>query len=101
MGSGPRAAITAVGRYVPERVMTNADLERLVETSDEWIRTRTGIRERHVVEPGTATSELAARAARDLLAKRGLGADEIDLIVVGTVTPDMPMPARLRQNMVV
>jgi len=89
----PRAAITAVGRYVPERVMTNADLEKLVDTSDEWIRTRTGIRERHIAEPGTPTSELAARAARMALEKRGIGADELDLIIVGTVTPDMLFPA--------
>ncbi|HUG52444.1 MAG TPA: beta-ketoacyl-ACP synthase III [Vicinamibacteria bacterium] len=93
MASGPRAAITAVGRYVPERVMTNADLEKLVETSDEWIRTRTGIRQRHVAEPGTPTSELAARAARQALEKRGMSAEELDLIVVGTVTPDMMFPA--------
>jgi len=79
----PRAAITALGRYVPERVLTNADLEKIVDTSDEWIRTRTG----------SATSELAARAARMALEKRGIGADELDLIVVGTVTPDTLFPA--------
>lgn len=73
--------------------MTNADLERLVETSDEWIRTRTGIRERHIADPGTPTSALAARAARMALEKRGVGAEEIDLIIVATVTPDMPFPA--------
>jgi len=89
----PRAAITAVGRYVPERVMTNADLEKLVDTSDEWIRTRTGIRERHIVEPGTPTSELAVRAARMALEKRGIDAEELDLIIVATVTPDMIFPA--------
>ena len=89
----PRAAITSVGRYVPERVMTNADLEKIVDTSDEWIRTRTGIRQRHVVEPGTPTSDLAAHAARMALDKRGIGADELDLIIVGTVTPDMIFPA--------
>jgi len=88
-----RAAITALGRYVPERVMTNADLEKIVETSDEWIRTRTGIRQRHVAEPGTPTSELAARAARMALEKRGIGADELDLIIIGTVTPDTLFPA--------
>jgi 3-oxoacyl-[acyl-carrier-protein] synthase-3 len=94
MGSAsPRAAITALGRYVPERVLTNADLEKMVDTSDEWIRTRTGIRQRHIVEPGTPTSELAARAARMALEKRGMGADEIDLIIVGTVTPDTIFPA--------
>ena len=89
----PRAAITALGRYVPERVMTNADLERIVDTSDEWIRTRTGIQQRHIAEPGTPTSELAARAARMALEKRGIGADELDLIIIGTVTPDTLFPA--------
>jgi 3-oxoacyl-[acyl-carrier-protein] synthase-3 len=88
-----RAAITAVGRYVPERVMTNADLERIVDTSDEWIRSRTGIEQRHIAEPGTPTSELAVRAARMALEKRGIGADELDLIIVGTVTPDTIFPA--------
>src|SRR5438046_4703943 len=89
----PRAAITSVGRYVPERIMTNADLEKFVDTSDEWIRTRTGIRQRHTAEPGTPTSDLAAHAARMALEKRGIGADELDLIIVGTVTPDMLFPA--------
>ena len=89
----PRAAITSVGRYVPERVMTNADLEKIVDTSDESIRTRTGIRQRHIAEPGTPTSELAARAARMALEKRGIGADELDLIIIGTVTPDTLFPA--------
>jgi 3-oxoacyl-[acyl-carrier-protein] synthase III len=78
--------------------MTNADLEKIVDTSDEWIRTRTGIRQRHIAEPGTPTSELAARAARMALEKRGIGADELDLIVIGTVTPDTPLPRhRLRR----
>jgi 3-oxoacyl-[acyl-carrier-protein] synthase III len=93
MVTTPRAAITAVGRYVPERVMTNADLERIVDTSDEWIRSRTGIEQRHIAEPGTPTSELAARAARMALEKRGIGADELDLIIIGTVTPDTLFPA--------
>jgi 3-oxoacyl-[acyl-carrier-protein] synthase-3 len=88
-----RARITALGRYVPERVMTNADLERIVDTSDEWIRTRTGIEQRHVVEPGTASSDLAVRAARDALERRGVGASEVDLIVLATVTPDMMFPS--------
>ena len=88
-----RARITALGCYVPDRVMTNADLERIVDTSDEWIRTRTGIRERHVVEPGTPTSELAVRAARAALERRGVSPDEIDLIIVATVTPDMLFPS--------
>ncbi len=88
-----RAAITALGTHVPERVMTNADLAKIVDTSDEWIRTRTGIHERHVVEPGTPTSEIAALAARDALRRRGIGAEELDLIIVATVTPDMAFPA--------
>jgi 3-oxoacyl-[acyl-carrier-protein] synthase III len=88
-----RAAITALGTHVPERVMTNADLEKIVDTSDEWIRTRTGIEQRHVVEPGTPTSEIGALAAKDALRRRGIDAGELDLIVVATVTPDMLFPA--------
>jgi 3-oxoacyl-[acyl-carrier-protein] synthase III len=88
-----RAAITALGTHVPERVMTNADLEKIVDTSDEWIRTRTGIEQRHVVEPGTPTSEIGALAAKDALRRRGIDASELDLIVVATVTPDMVFPA--------
>jgi 3-oxoacyl-[acyl-carrier-protein] synthase III len=92
MGSR-RAAITSLGRYVPERVVTNAELEKLVDTTDEWIRTRTGICERHYVEPGTPTSELALRAARECLERRGVGAEALDLIIVATVTPDMVFPS--------
>jgi 3-oxoacyl-[acyl-carrier-protein] synthase-3 len=88
-----RAAITALGTHVPERVLTNADLEKIVDTSDEWIRSRTGIEKRHVVEPGTATSDIAAKAAREALRRRGIGAEELDLIIVATVTPDMMFPA--------
>lgn len=88
-----RAAITSLGRYVPDRVLSNADLERIVETSDAWIRTRTGIHERRVVDPGTGTSDLAVRAAKEALERRGVGPDEIDLIIVATVTPDMLFPA--------
>ena len=88
-----RAAITAVGAYLPDRVLTNEDFERMVDTSDAWIRERTGIRERRVVEKGTGTSFLAARAAEDALRRRGISADEVDLIVVATVTPDMHFPA--------
>ena len=88
-----RARITSLGRFVPERVMTNADLEKIVETSDEWIRTRTGIARRHVVDPGTPTSELCLRAARQALDLRGLNAADLDLIIVATVTPDMVFPA--------
>jgi 3-oxoacyl-[acyl-carrier-protein] synthase III len=89
----PRARITSLGRYVPERVMTNADLEKIVDTTDEWIRTRTGIEQRHVVEPGTPTSELCVKAAREALERRGLAAADVDLIIVATVTPDMIFPA--------
>ena len=88
-----RAAITSVGRYLPERVMTNADLEKIVKTNDEWIRTRTGIEERRVVEPGTPTSELCLHAAHQCLELRGVSPDEIDLIIVATITPDMVFPA--------
>jgi 3-oxoacyl-[acyl-carrier-protein] synthase-3 len=88
-----RARITSLGRYVPERVMTNADLEKFVDTSDEWIRTRTGIERRHIVEPGTPTSAICVPAAVDALERRGIAASELDLIVVGTVTPDMVFPA--------
>jgi 3-oxoacyl-[acyl-carrier-protein] synthase-3 len=91
--SRTRASITSLGLHVPERVMTNADLAMLVETSDEWIRTRTGIAERHVVERGTPTSELAVAAAREALDRRGLSPAELDLIIVATVTPDMVFPA--------
>jgi 3-oxoacyl-[acyl-carrier-protein] synthase III len=88
-----RARITSLGRYVPERVLTNADLEKIVDTSDEWIRTRTGIQRRHIVEPGTPTSAICVPAAMEALERRGIAASELDLIVVGTVTPDMVFPA--------
>jgi 3-oxoacyl-[acyl-carrier-protein] synthase-3 len=88
-----RAKISAVGAYVPPRLLTNADLETMVATNDQWITERTGIRERHIVDPGTATSDLAAEAARICLAKRGIAASELDCIIVATVTPDMMFPA--------
>ena len=88
-----RARITSLGCYVPERVMTNTDLAQFVDTSDEWIRTRTGIRQRHVVAPGTGTSELATRAARECLERAAVSPKEVDAIIVATVTPDMPFPA--------
>jgi len=87
------AKITGVEAYVPPHVVTNSDLEKIVETSDEWIRTRTGIRERHVVEPGVAASHLGTEAARKLLAAKGVNAEDIGMIVVATVTPDMMFPA--------
>jgi len=88
-----RAKITALGTYVPPRVLTNADLEKMVETSDEWIMSRTGIRERHIVDKGMATSDLAVEAARLALTERGIDPNEIEAIVVATVTPDMLFPS--------
>jgi 3-oxoacyl-[acyl-carrier-protein] synthase III len=87
------AKITGVAGYVPPKVMTNADLEKIVETNDEWIRTRTGIRERHIVEKGMASSHLATEAAKALLAQTKTHPLEIDLIVLASVTPDMFFPA--------
>lgn len=88
-----RTKITALGTYVPPRLLTNADLERMVETSDTWIVDRTGIRERHVVDKGTATSDLAAEAARRCLQHAGVDAKQVDAIIVATVTPDTMFPA--------
>jgi 3-oxoacyl-[acyl-carrier-protein] synthase-3 len=87
------AKITGVAGYVPPRIMTNADLEKLVDTNDEWIRIRTGIRERHVVDKGVATSHLATEAAKLLLTQTKTDPAEIDLIIVASVTPDMFFPA--------
>ena len=87
-----RAKIIGLGAYVPTRVLTNADLEKLVATSDEWIVQRTGIRERHVVAPDEATSDLALRAAQQAMERAGVEPGEIDFIVVGTTTGDMAFP---------
>lgn len=88
------AAITAVGGYVPETLLTNKDLEKMVDTTDEWITTRTGIKERHILrEPGKATSDMAVRAILPMLEKRGISPEEIDVIVVGTITGDYIFPA--------
>jgi len=87
------AKITGVAGCVPPKILTNADLEKMVATNDEWIRTRTGIRERHIVEKGTPTSHLAVQAAKTLLAQTKTDPTEIDLIVLATVTPDMMFPA--------
>jgi len=87
-----KAAITSVGHYVPPKVLTNFDLEKMVDTNDEWIRTRTGISERRVAEGG-ATSDLAVPAVQLLLKNRGIGAEELDVIIFATVTPDMFFPA--------
>ena len=88
-----RVKISALGTYVPPRLLTNADLEKMVETTDQWIVERTGIRERHIVDKGVATSDLAAEAARKALAQRGMDASDLDAILVGTVTPDMLFPS--------
>ncbi|TAN22660.1 MAG: ketoacyl-ACP synthase III [Acidobacteria bacterium] len=101
MSNPVRAKITSVGTYVPPRLLTNADLERLVETSHDWIISRTGITERHIVEPGVmATSDMAVEASRDCLRRRGLidaagnpDASSVEAILVATVTPDMLFPS--------
>lgn len=86
------AVITGLGMYVPEKILDNAFFEKIVDTNDEWIRTRTGIRERRILESG-ATSDLATGAAKDLLEKYNVNPEDIDLIIVATVTPDMFFPA--------
>ncbi len=89
----PRAKISALGCYVPPAVLTNDDLSRMVETNDNWIVERTGIRERHIADEKIATSDMAVMAARELLAQRGMDPAELDAIIVCTVTPDMLFPA--------
>lgn len=86
------AGITGVGRYLPEEVVTNLDLEKKMDTSDEWIRTRTGIEERRIAGDDMDTSDLAYRAAVEAIANAGISAEELDLILVATVTPDQPFP---------
>jgi 3-oxoacyl-[acyl-carrier-protein] synthase-3 len=93
MGKRIAARITGVAGYVPPRVVTNLDMEKMVETNDEWIRTRTGIRERHFAGPGVATSHLATEAAKKLLTAKNVRPEEIELIVLASVTPDMFFPA--------
>ena len=89
-----RAKITAVGHYVPDGVLSNSDLEKMVDTNDEWIRTRTGIKERRILrDPEKASSYMATKAAEEILKQRGIGAEEIDLIIVATITPDFFFPA--------
>jgi 3-oxoacyl-[acyl-carrier-protein] synthase-3 len=87
------AVITGTGIGVPERVLTNQDLERMVDTSDEWIVTRTGIRERRIAGAGDSLSQYCIEASRNAFEAAGIGPDEVDLIVLATVTPDMPLPA--------
>lgn len=95
-----RVGIIGVGEYLPERILTNADLEKMVDTSDEWITTRTGIKERRLASKDEATSDLAINAAREALAGAKLGPKDLDLIIVATITPDMPFPsvASILQN---
>ena len=88
-----RVKISALGCYTPPKTLTNADLEKMVDTSDTWIRERTGIRERHIVDNGTATSDLAVEACKKVLDQRGISPAEIETIIVATVTPDTFFPA--------
>ena len=90
---GRPTTIRSLAIYVPPRVLTNADLEKMLDTSDEWIMQRVGIRERHIADPGTATSDLGKEAALAAISRAGLTPDDISLIVVGTVTPDMMFPS--------
>ena len=86
-------SIIGTGSYLPERVMTNQDIEKLVDTSDDWITSRTGIKERHIAAEGESTSDMAAGAARAAMENASITPDEIDLIIVATVTPDMFFPS--------
>ncbi len=88
-----RAKISALGTYVPPRLLTNADLEKMVDTNDQWIMERTGIKQRHIVDKGVATSHLATEASNRALAERGISGSDIEAIFLGTVTPDMSFPA--------
>ena len=90
---GRTCSITAVGSYVPERIMTNAEMEKIVDTTDEWITSRTGIKERRLAAENEFTSDMAAKAAQRAMEKAGVTADQIDLIIVATITPDMLFPA--------
>lgn len=85
--------IVGIGHAVPSKILTNKDLERMVETSDEWIVSRTGIRERRIAAPGDGTSRWAVEAARKAMTQAGVTAEELDLIIVGTTTPDLPLPS--------
>jgi 3-oxoacyl-[acyl-carrier-protein] synthase-3 len=91
--STPSTVILGTGSYAPDRILTNEDLAKMVDTSDEWIRARSGIRERRIAAPDEATSDLAVQAARRALEDAGIGASDIDLLVVATLTPDYPMPS--------
>ena len=91
----PRRTVSIIGTgsYLPEKVLANAELEKMVETTDEWITTRTGIKERRIAAEGESTSDLAAKAAQAALENAGITAEEVDLILVATVTPDMFFPS--------
>lgn len=93
MPDSPHAVITGIGSAVPDRILTNADLEKIVDTSDEWITQRTGIRERRIVSDGESTADLATASSLEALADAGLAAADLDLIICSTVTPDLPFPA--------
>ena len=90
---GRTCSITGVGSYLPAKVLTNAELEKMVDTSDEWITTRTGIKERRLAAKDEFTSDLAAHAARRAMERAGVTAEQVDLIIVATITPDMPFPS--------
>lgn len=92
--SGLNAAITTVGGYLPDYIMTNKELEKIVDTTDEWITSRTGIKERRILKgEGKATSDMAAEVLKQICEKRGISPEEIDVVIVATVTPDMPFPS--------
>ena len=95
-----RATITSTAHYVPEKILTNHDIEKMVQTSDEWIQNRTGIKQRHIVSDDEASSDLSTHVAKKLLEKRGIKPEQIDIIIVGTVTPDhlTPSTAAIVQN---
>ena len=95
-----KATITSTAHHVPEKILTNHDIEKMVQTSDEWIQNRTGIKQRHIVSEGEASSDLSTHVAKKLLSARGIDAGEIDVIIVGTVTPDhlTPSTAAIVQN---
>ena len=94
MSSPQTAAITAVHGWLPEDILSNADLEKMVDTNDEWIRTRTGISERRILkDPEKATSDMACEVIKGLCTQRGITPEEVDLVIVATVTPDMFFPS--------
>ncbi|MHC4759315.1 MAG: hypothetical protein ACYTE8_11720, partial [Planctomycetota bacterium] len=88
-----RAVITGHGSFVPEKILTNEDLSKIVDTSDEWITTRTGIKRRHITNDNETTALLATKAAKKALSKAGVKGENIDLIIVGTITPEMVFPS--------